>query len=510
MYSAEDLGLVRTKERDENAYTAIAEDCVVEASSPGVFFWSGEHVVLGGGVAVCQQVPLRVWVGLRRRRGTEASPFSIVASEFDKHHRAWPPAGPSGPHTIGPIDRAFEWKRVSPALEELSRWGVSRGLLGTYELRSLHEVRPASGCNWSGAFSSALVACVLQLKGLTRERVAQWADRDRTYVCPATSTEDTTDHPWMLAEFHRLAFRIETVLHGGRASGYGTLCSAIPEQGPLLYVTGDRVSTGIPADLSKELDLVSQISAVATSVLGLVGSSNEVLRELPVGYGLVYTGRPKATAHSILGTEMIAKLFDPIVATIADVLQRPGFEDVLMQNMRLSEIATGQIGGDTIRAEQVRAVAGSSLGVCSALMHLLKEVAAGHDATHTKPQVEELARAMRRNQGGLTQLGLEWREGREVAECIYKWAHQGNFLDRTAVKLTGGGGGGQVLVMLPEHRARYDEIDSVLEPARNYFNTDEIRVEWLSTDGRDGLGGKGLVGLVLPPESDDAPPDGML
>lgn len=495
----------------EDRWERLSLNCRSQASAPGVFFWSGEHVVLNGGIGVCQQVTLRVWVGLQYVSANADRAHFDMSDRVDDHLRcSYSPI--DGKRQISNLtqadDKINEWPQVRDALRWLGEWATQQGMRGNYRLKSAHELPPGSGCNWSGAFANAISACVVQEASLQTLKSnllpgpdVGWGKspyRHSPKRTPGWSGEYAPElrSDWGPEDLNLLAWKFETILHKGRASGYGTLVSAVPVAGPVLYATGDRITQGIPFDLSENLASVNELNAMASSLLSSLHLDDSVLDDLPVAYGLISSGVPKSTGDSIIDTETIAEYLDTVVLpSVRATLVEVSFDHMVSQNRRLQEIANSHLTGKAMRDEQVRAIGTSSFIALKNLSDLLATVGHGKTKKEQLVHAELLTRAMRRNQGGLVQVGLEWSQGREIAEAIYRWARRSQFSDLTAVKMTGGGGGGQVLVMLPTEHSDAQEIESHLDSARTLFDykLDKMRIEWLSTREDDRPEGRGLL-----------------
>ena len=96
------------------------QDVVVGA--PGVVFLAGEHGVLDGALAICQQMEQRVWVGLRYAEELkDHGKTSIRIPDRGENHRVWLP-GFDKPLPIGrfrPPVGGTEWPERTRALELL-------------------------------------------------------------------------------------------------------------------------------------------------------------------------------------------------------------------------------------------------------------------------------------------------------------------------------------------------------------------------------------------------------
>lgn len=467
---------------DEPWHDRLARGALFCASAPAVVFWGGEHAVLHGSPAVCQKIPLRAWVWASREH-VDGGPRIRLSPDPNDHilfdHAA--NAGRGGFAPLKGVERSSftEWGGVRRAVDYLSQWAERRGLGSNLKLRTFHELSPGSGCNWSGAFSSAAVAAVMaSLHLLQSADVSSWrADA-------ATSEDEGT-----LGNFHRLAWKMESILHDGRASGYGTLCSVIRTPGPVLYWTAARGIEGsaAPIDVSADPDVLDRVPFFLRSLASLVSQPID-LGDLPLTVGLVPSGLPKSTGAAVRMTERFtqdyAKAMD---GPLGDLIRGEELRAVRRSNPRLDGIASGKMDAVTLRNEQVFSLGTSALWVAESLLLLLAGEAG----------VEGLAEAMRRAEGGLAQLGLDRGAHDEthvvhVAAAIYRWARTHHLEAETAVKMTGGGRGGQLFFVTGQTN-NIPSLDGYLEAARSseFLNSETIRMSWLSDD--DGFDGTGLA-----------------
>ena len=97
----------------------------------------------------------------------------------------------------------------------------------------------AGGCNFSGAFAAALMTALRLAAELFK------AVPETTLHQCLTAAEDGQQVRWpkehlndpcsLLQRINRAALVVETYMHGGSASGYGTLGSLFPSSLPFLY-----------------------------------------------------------------------------------------------------------------------------------------------------------------------------------------------------------------------------------------------------------------------------------
>ncbi len=486
------------KERHRDEYARITD--WPHASAPGVFFWAGEHVVLHGFPAFCQQVPLRVWVAMRWTPDDCSPEFEFLRGSqlfYDPVHAT------RGGRPFNPIAYNFESSQIADVVERLAIEAKALGVTGKFKIRSLHELRPGAGCNWSGAFASALLGAFLASVGALKPSDLA----EQVWSRPVVVSKDAPNGAAPnsdIAAFHRTAWKLETLLHKGRASGYGTLCSVMQGKAPLLFCGPKRGwPTGRPIHLEPDqVDKLEHLPFYAADT-GKVYSFdwfderaavNRFSSELPVTCGLVYSGVDKVTGEAIEQTEKLDVLMERETARIV-----PGFDQETIRstfgssNAWLEGFLRHRFSGESLRHNLVSALAASTLQVGGALIELLTALSAGparSDEVHGL--AVRLASAMRRTQGGLDQLDLDWSEARRVTFAIDQWAIEQGCLDITAAKMTGGGRGG-MLVFLTKDDPNLD--DGLMRKLGETFqHGTRPHVAWISS--RDGFDGAGLrVGL---------------
>ena len=425
-------------------YRPFFASCDLVASAPGVFFWAGEHSILNGGLAICQHAPLRAYVGLSFRPRVPTDVHTVDFSKDPQDHLWYEPAEDNF--------FAFPWSRKFPqnevgatgsletALNEPTR-RLDRRLLKRLEtnrpklvcrILTLSELRTGSGANWSGAFATAL-AGVLALASED-----DWPAGEATLARQLRSLGRlSTKRPVSNADRPRLArvwalndraLEFESILHSPpwktaddpsrwkNASGYGTLCSLVPEALPLVYFLrrpGDSVA-------SDQYSCRCLLDAEARDLFGIT-------------YGLMSSGQMRSTWEAIDRVEAEA---DP-----------EEWQDTLA---RAKEWAADAWEPPPIEENKPSLRAGLQVRVTEVWDALRKMGTPQRENTHSDGSpVTHLARLLREVQGGLTQLGLDWSQGYVVASEFYAEAMEHGIFDEAAIKLTGGGRGGELVFMLP-------------------------------------------------------------
>lgn len=419
--------------RHRETYRSFFQKSEWAASSPGVFFWAGEHAVLTGSLAICQQIPLRVYVGLERESRT--GDFRISVAQGESAHQMYD----SRADTFAP----FYWPSGHPGEEEpaiqsihigsrflhvLNRIAQDLDLKGAYRFYSLHELRRGSAPNWSGAFSSAFVGAFFSAAGQL-EQGHKWS-------------EQWWNDP-LLRRCNSWAWELERILHGGFGSGYGVWCSTAPCDVAQLYAIQWKNATEKgrdPADIDNRERLADHLDAASRPLC-----EHLPWVQPPFDYGLIYTGKIKNTATSIRKVDQDAR---KSLSTGLNLAARnwptgTGGPFALQQSPLFAwQQKQGTIQDSTILKRALTdALSVSVLRVLDALSGIIGDEAAwGHS-------LQDLATAMDTVNGGISQLGLNWPEADLVRGAVLKalW----NDRSSVAMKPTGGGGGGYILFVSP-------------------------------------------------------------
>lgn len=491
-----------------NAYPEVYQEvlgsCQWVASAPGVFFWAGEHAVLSGGIAVCQQIPLRVYVGLELVDPARQE-FDLRPSAQAKDHRelvsgnfgnvTWAPS--TEKRGVGE-SRPIASSELSPEMNDvLRRLANELELFGSYEFRSLHELRRAWGSGWSGAFSSALVGALFAATNKIEPGDAWKADGQR------------------IAECNRWAWEFERIFHGGFASACATLVGMRSCAAPQLYAMGWRKNCpdDKSSDYSKDPQHLDEPPIPRDQLLADRLSANSVplcaddewqeyTDRLGLDFGLISSGREKTTATSIgKTTKELEAHFRKALATAIerwpalDVDGPTGPYTLRDGPMFRTRQEHGGLRPVDMRFLLMEALAVSGILVTEALASLVSG-----STFHLK----ELAEGLDRVAAGLSQMGLGWKEADLVRAALLEalWADS----KCVGLKPTGGAHGGYLLFVAPRlcgsWRDGFPQEGSLgaalvealagLKPLSEHVAS----LDWCNS--RDGLDGRGLQVELTP------------
>ena len=267
---------------------------------------------------------------------------------------------------------------------------------------------------------------------------------------------------------------LETYFHGGRASGYGTLCSLLPTKWPIAYIretpTSDRIPETIPVgwdEFDRRAPTEAEWATIDQHILepqtglryavGLFENDKQLIpdpeADHPFAFGTVYSGNPKDTKSMIKKVKALRKdIKDNLPADLSffvtDELCRvcfPGRSRPLFFD-HLEQLASEE-PDISVRAVDAGGSWEAMLTV-RALCRLFRGAfGQSHDDKHIDADLEGFADSIRAAQGGLSQLLLVdadacWIIGR-ILDAFQDHKKQ------IAAKYTGGARGGHLLCVGP-------------------------------------------------------------
>jgi len=466
------------RHRERTTYQDFTEEVDVVFASPQSAFFGGEHAVIDGGIAVVQHLDRYVWAGIKRIQGKEPRVQPLV----------WVPTLADLPSSM---PDGYDLRQENLAQEQLARIilaaGRRFGFRSGVEIHLLTEGFPASGANTSGAVAATVAAGLLWAsKAMSEDEISAIAkipmqELARTKADPAFQAKlrkakldairgfTLNEKACFLID---LAWMIDAFAHGGRASGYGAVAGVVhsrfpfcffPERrsphpgfafGPLGVLEQEALDCR-PFDLRQGVEDLEDVERVFNAVADAISEISfcvfpldEVVGEgavfrntgaLPFTWGVVHSGCTKNTAQKISQVEELPGRRWAAYQITREILQRGGAHEMVP----LSRSAFGFLEKvNESRASVLRdPMRWEILGLHTELLPATCKAMEGLGTT-------DLARCMRRNQGLLDALGLDWPEGRLIADAIYRSVPKGHYED-TAVKLSGGGGGGCLVFVAP-------------------------------------------------------------
>jgi hypothetical protein len=382
-------------------------------------------------------------------------------------------------------------KRVSKrdALSsEISRMGAVLGLeRRSYRIHVLSEFSPRMGGNWSGAFASALAGALLADNGrLDAETIASWSSMPAWELDRLDSFRDC----------NRLAWHFETVLHGGKASGYGTFCAIVGSAEPMCYLTEPRsdVGDGPPIDVVRAKQSAHRWDSYPTWLEKIAYSGfrfrdvSPKLTQPEMVFGLLTTGVPRDTGSRIeRAAGLAAPLEDARLAARQLLLED---RETILRHLPRGRSALERL----LEATDGSALLGQyyeSLSVAGLeTFHVVRGLFEGRAGSEA---LVRLARVLTGAQGSLMQLGQNWALGEALISACSRVADQLGLWDRVGIKLTGGGGGGFLFFAGPGgcdlQWKLCEAIDELRERWPHHVAARATGLVWASTEGleEDGL-----------------------
>lgn len=226
------------------SWKTFFKDCDIVMSAPHIFFYSGEHAVLKGVPAVIQTMELRVYVGIEQ---DSRKPW-LQIYQYDQDNDTIseimkPEIDSDDPNEItikqlySFIEGQYSESAASIDCEKIKKQ------ITKMSIRVLSNIYPGSGANWSGAFSTALAGAIYYLficqddENEITATIDSWQDYKTGYIGSETNSA--------FNDINLMAFYIESVCHGGSASGYGTLGAVVGHSDPMIYKTRPRNRNGL-------------------------------------------------------------------------------------------------------------------------------------------------------------------------------------------------------------------------------------------------------------------------
>lgn len=358
------------------------------------------------------------------------------------------------------------------------------------EIHLLTEGLPATGANTSGAIAATVSACLLWASDVMSkeefENLAKLSPED--IACTKAEPEfqkrlrkakrEEIAKKFKLKQkacfLNDLTWTIEGFAHGGKASGYGAIAGVahcrqpfcfFPERrsphsgfafSPLGVIEkkeleckefnlqkGVKNIKNVEETFNATADAVSGISFSAFKLDKFTGKAAAIRKThaLPFTWGVIHSGRTKNTAEKIDNVEKLPQQrWEEYKETRNNIMHKAGMFKMVPE----SRTAFAFLG--KTKKEHVSTLRDplrwEMIGLGTEMLPAMRK------AMETG-ETDKLAACMRRNESLLEAMGLDWYEGRVIADTIYQAVKKENY-EKTAVKLTGGGGGGCVVFVAPE------------------------------------------------------------
>jgi mevalonate kinase len=305
-------------------YGEFFNSCEIVVSAPFIFYWAGEYSVLHGGLSLAQKVPLRIYIGLETRKDkelviTDYSAFAAAFNDFEKLE----------------FNGITERKIVKKIKEIFIR---EANLKNGFNIKILAESPLGRGITTSGAFCAALSAAILLFLGnIKAENILAWAG----YPTEELLTKKNLDFDAIF----RLAWKIESVIHGGCASGTGSAVAMIDSIYPVLYFTERRFGdaeqnhlANFPANVAKNFEVLDKIKYFVARLEEVIDLSSEPV--WPIDFCLINTGLSKNTEAAIRSTLTIQRdlaAVEELQKKLKNLAKKQGKIELLFQNVKPGE-----------------------------------------------------------------------------------------------------------------------------------------------------------------------------
>lgn len=394
--------------RFENFKDRLKKSDIIVAT-PAAFFIIGEHSVMHGHPALYMPIPLYLYLGLKRTNYKEIN--IEVWSRSPNYHLK---------------DRFGEFKWKNREKEELERKIKEifddRKYHTGYNISALVEIPSRCGLNSSGAFSAALsLASTIDNEGCGLGKILKWSKIDKLIKLRKDS---------LFNDIFDVAWKIDWKIQNG-SSGIGPFASLVGSNGsPIIYFI-EKSKTENYKQRKWYAWFLSEI---------LKGREMEVFARY--WFSLIYSGEYSRTsdAFSTLqktierSSENVYIFMGEILKEISDIIEEKDLESISTPLRHLLEEGLKQnpdFGGNGIEnvkrylLEKIFGVMGGfSLIAISNIIH----------------QPDVLTSMINAYQTVLSSLRLSTKEINEICNVF-------SSLEGVGVKLTGSGGGGDVLVI---------------------------------------------------------------
>jgi mevalonate kinase/rhodanese-related sulfurtransferase len=474
----------------EPTYKALFNRCRCVCSAPGVFFWAGEHAVIGGAIATCQAFPQRVWVGLEPSYDREQEREMEI--EIDTHLLLDMTVSPpefklaDAHEWDGSVSRDVPRQRKEALIAEIKKMCRIEGLERcSFRIHTVSEFRPKFGGNWSGAFSTALAAAILVLNDRLKERdIDNWRNQPGWSLC-----KDAT-----FRTVNRWAWHFDTLFHAGSASGYGSAASLVGGEWPLTFFAEERHLVGDPpfnfisgqqGPYSWDSD-DTWLEHINYSIFRFTDIFGDKISPPPLICGLICSGVKKNTGKRIEMGRSLNVFLENARTNLSLLLEN--HREVMggVDTERCAFLPLLKENGDALLGKYYEAL---SVG-CVETNHAVARVFTGHCEDS---DFKHLARVLTSVQGSLMQLAQNWPMGELLLGTVLLTGEQEGIGERTAAKLTGGGGGGFLLFVAPQPSDREESFEAQLlkrlESINAEWDATNVYAQWLSdVDGFETQG----------------------
>lgn len=399
-------------------YREFFSKCPIVVSAPGNFFWTGEYSALSGGLAIKQNLPLRVYIGLE--------PLNQSIFEIGEVF-----------HFV-PSRACFEpWpmliKKKEGLINILENWlknyktDKKRG----YRINFLCEFFIGCGLSSSGAASAGLAtALFLYYELLSPQKVKYWS---QVPVCKLPLDKD-------FDQVFRTAWEIASLFHGGTSSGASCFTSFIPSFYPILYFTEKENKNNQKKYFTFRIDEIGDLDLKPNT-------------DWSIDFGLIYSGDAGSTEGAIRSLEDIRWYLNDLACEWKKIFKK---HKIPQEQILFSKIIRKP--KSKILESYIEAVAAISLEVLYGLIWVLASGA-------SKAALPYLLKVLNTNHKLSNSLGGSSGILDEICFLIDKKVRERGDDLGAGCKLTGANTKGDILFVVNYHSLR-DKIDELISELR--------------------------------------------
>ena len=313
------------QEKFPEVYREFFSKCPIVVSVPGCFFWSGEYSVLFGGLAIKQNIPIRVYVGLEPNRRDN---FEMGESI-----------------TFAPSSSCFEsWNRFTPDVknklvgflngEARKLWPSTRT---GFKINTLSEIPPGCGLSLEGGFPTALTAAIFLASDLISPAVV-----NRWNQLPVYQLSADKDFDRLL----RAAWKVDFVFRSAFASGAPIFFPLAHSIYPIVYFIEAQTEAAVP-NLSA-IDHRKYLGFRVDELINL-GKKDSIdlgaLRTWPVDFGLIFAEDVRDEDSTIRSIKETGEYLSTFSSWWKNILPKLGMPESKILFAKIIRDSRAKVGG---------------------------------------------------------------------------------------------------------------------------------------------------------------------
>lgn len=397
------------------------KNCVSVARAPGSFFWTGEHSVMYGQPAIIQPINLHAWVGLEfnnlNRFEFEVATVEWKLFSIEREIR--------GSDMKLAEDRG--WRQHNSIGNFLVGWKERNNFKKYFKVKIWCEIPPSVGLNSSGAISACLSLLLHMLENkLGIEEINETLQNWRKSEVIRLREDEVFDNVF------RKAWLFDDCFHNFSSSGMGPFSSLINNregQELLLYLTEEKGYGSKHSIMRSQVEYDSHLESLKG--ISFIGERIKVHQNFRRDIRLLifYSGYLKATQEMLEKLDRWHKLSLGDIATkLSSMLPEKTFRDLLIADPLREFLSRKKVKTDPDRYP--RRLFMQSLGMISWKMlgYILKG------------DIQSFLQTVHENHIFLDFYGVSSPELERLRTKIQ------NASDKVEAKLTGAGGGGDLVV----------------------------------------------------------------